>query len=286
MTNKILIPVDFSNNSDNAIAYAIELCKRRKHEIDLFHVFTQHSNRYHNFSNESDLVDPRVAEAKETMSQLITRLNLENPDIQFKGLFAEGNLYERIRVQVSTVNYDAIVMGTKGASGLDALLIGSNMFDVFLNTKVPVLAIPETAKKIKIEKIGLLCNFKPAEIDVLKQAIKLYGTDFELVLTHVNSNNQSVHELDKKFAEFIQAIIKETSIDNISYVIKSQSFLIQYKEDISTAIDSVIADEMLDVLLVTKSKKSFFRKIIDENIVKRMAYQIQIPKFFARREEI
>ena len=174
-------------------------------------------------------------------------------------------------------------MGTKGAYGLDALLIGSNMLDVFLNTQTPVLAIPFSDKKIKMDNIGLLCNFKDGEIEVLKQALKLYGTNFQLILVHINTTNETIHVLDKKFEAFIQRIIEETGIEDISYVVKSQSFFITYKENISSAINSVITDEQLDVLLVTKSKKGFLRKITEENIVKKMAYDIQIPKFFAKR---
>src|SRR5690606_41972390 len=108
----------------------------------------------------------------------------------------------------------------------------------------------------------------------------------ELVLIHVNTSDESIHNIDKSFDVFIDKIIEETGIEDISYVIKAQTFFVQYKEDISSAINTVISDALLDVLLVTKSKKSILRKLIEENIVKKMAYDIQIPKFFARRSEI
>ena len=41
---------------------------------------------------------------------------------------------------------DLIVMGTKGASGLKRILIGSNTVNVISKTKVPVLVIPEVAR--------------------------------------------------------------------------------------------------------------------------------------------
>jgi nucleotide-binding universal stress UspA family protein len=286
MSNKILIPVDFSIHSDKAIQYAAQLAKNNNFQIDLLHVFTDHSNIYLNALQDPSLVDPRVPEAKQKMVQLIENKRNEASNIQLQALYADGNLYDVVNQLTTKEHYNAIVMGTKGAFGLDALLTGSNMFDVFLNTKVPVLAVPYSEKAFKVEKVGLLCNFKPAEIDVLKQATKLYGTDFELVLIHVNTSSESIHNIDKSFEVFIDKIIEETGIEDISYVIKSQTFFVQYKENISSAIDTVISDEMLDALLVTKSKKSFLRKIIEENIVKRMAYQIQIPKFFARRTEV
>ena len=285
MANKILIPVDFSIYSDKAISYALQLSAQVKHDITLLHVFTDHSNIYLNSLTNPELIDPRVAEAKRDMENKIQEIKKSNPSAVIEGHFSDGNLYDEVKKRTAEEQYDAIIMGTKGALGLDALLIGSNMFDVFQNTQIPVLAVPYTEKNYKTDKIGLLCNFKYGEIDVLKQAIKVYGTNFELVLVHINTTNDLIKNIDKCFDVFIDKIIEETGIEDISYVVKSQTFFIQYKEDISSAIDTVIADECLDALLVTKSKKGFLRKIIEENIVKRMAYQIQIPKFFAKRIE-
>ena len=282
MANKILIPVDFSPYSKKAVEYACELAMKKGLELVLVHIFTDHSNIYHNSIQNPELINPRVGEVKRDMQHLIASIKNDFPEIQISILYHDGNLYDEIKKIVTAQNYAAIVMGTKGASGLDALIIGSNTFDVFLNTNTPVLAVPYSEKKHKINKLGLLCNFKQGEIDVLKQAIRLYGNDVELVLIHINTSNETLSVLDTKFAKFIQATIEETGVDDISYVIKAQSFFVQYKEDISSAINSVISDELLDTLLVTKSKKGFLRKIVEENIVKKMAYEIQIPKFFAK----
>lgn len=285
MKNKILIPVDFTDHAHQAIDYTCQLAIETAHDIDLIHIFTDHSNIYHNSLTNPDLIDPRVAIAKRDAKNLIENYQEKFPDIKFNIIFKEGILFEKLRETVTENAYDAIVMGTKGSSGLEAILIGSNMFEVFQNTLVPVVAIPKAEKLFKTHKIGLLCNFKDGEIAVLKQAIKLYGTQFELILIHINSANESASLIDGKFKKFIEKIISETGIDDISYVIKAQSFLIQYKEDISSAISSVITDELIDLLLVTKSKKGFLRKITEENVVKRMAYDIQIPKFFGRSQQ-
>lgn len=285
MADRILIPVDFSPYSDKAIEYALQLQERSPQHIDLVHVFTEETNIYQQSLSNPELIHPKVAEAKRQMQERVKIISSTFPDIEVREIFKEGNLYTEVRKLAEQNTYNAIVMGTKGAFGLDALISSSNMYDVFLNTKLPVLAVPFQEKEFRIEKIGLLCNFKYGEIDVLKQAIKLYGTDFELILIHVNTTNDTISNIDKSFDVFIEKIIEETGIENISYVIKAQNFFVQYKEDVSSAIESVIADERLDALLVTKSKKTFLRKIIEENIVKKMAYQIHIPKFFARRIE-
>lgn len=285
MANKILIPVDFSIHSKNAIHYACKLQLLNPHDIDLLHVFPTQNNAFSNKKEDLEIINPNALEGEKSMQVMLSELRDEYPNTSFTAVYREGKLYESVKNLVVDNSYDAIIMGTKGASGLDALLNGSNMFDVFLNSNVPVLAVPFTDKLFNTDKIGLLCNFKDGELDVLNQAIKLYGREFELVLIHINTSDDSINNLDKKFELFIDRIVETTQIDNISYVIKSQTFFIQFKEDISSAINSVITDESLNGLLVTKSKKSFLRKIVEENIVKKMAYDIQIPKFFGKSHQ-
>ncbi len=282
MAKKILIPVDFSEHSNKAIEYACALNKSVYHDIDLIYVFTDHKDIYKDSQANGDLIDPRVGSAKRDMQKIISRLVETAPELNVNVVFRDGNIYTEIKKLTSTNEYDAIVMGTKGASGLDAVLSGSNMYEIFENTHVPVLAVPLTSRKVRLNKVGLLCNFKDGEIEVLKQAIRLMGKDFELVLIHINTENDDVKNIDKKFKDFIHRIIQETGIDDISYIIKNQAFFIQYKENVSKSIDSVIEDEQIDLLLITKSKKGFLRKVMEENIVRKMAYQIQIPKFFAK----
>lgn len=279
---KFLIPVDFSEYSQVAIDYALQIASESGHEIDFIHVFTNHSNLYINKQLPTTLVDPQVEISKNKMATLLPSCLAKNPNIKINCIYKDGNLFEEISKVTASFAYDAVIMGTRGSSGLEAVFLGSNTYDVIINTKTPVLAIPLQTKKYKHQRVGLLCNFKQGEIDVLKQAIKVIGAEVELVLIHINKIDLSITEINQKFTPWIDEIIKQTGIDNISYTIKSQASYIRATEDMTHAIDSVIIDEQIDLLLITKSKKSVFRKLIDENIVKKMAYDTSIPKFFAK----
>jgi len=63
-----------------------------------------------------------------------------------KKSIAQGSLVPEMSKIIAEERPDLIVMGTKGASGLKRVLIGSNTVKVIANTKVPVLVIPEKAK--------------------------------------------------------------------------------------------------------------------------------------------
>jgi nucleotide-binding universal stress UspA family protein len=280
--NKILIPVDFSEDSLSAIQYACQLISQndRKQEVDLIHVFTHHSNSYVN-RQAYPIEDPQVKISEKDMERLLANLQNEHPDIKFNTIFKEGNLFEEISKVTAGFDYDAVIMGTKGSSGLEAIFLGSNTYDVILNTKTPVVGIPQKTKSLKKDRVGLLCNFKEGEIEVLQHAIKLIGTDFELVLIYVNKDDRRISDIDAQFRGWIEEIISRTGIQNISYTIKPQVLYNRAAENISHAISSVLIDEQIDFLLITRSRKSIFRKLIEENIVRKMAYNMTIPTLFA-----
>lgn len=281
---KFLIPVDFSEDSQTAIEYACQLiaANANAQEIDLLHIFTKHSNMYANSKVNTAVVDPDVEIAKSNMRKLLDVISLKFPTVTCNPIYRDGNLYEETSKLTAAFDYDAVIMGTKGSSGLEALFLGSNTYDVILNSTTPVLAIPRETKAFKKERIGLLCNFKPAEIEALQQAILLLGTDFELVLLHVNKNDLSIQQIDQQFQPWIKEIIETTGIQDISYTVKSQVLYNRTVENLSDAINSVIIDEHIDILLLTKSRKSIFRKLVEENVLRKMAYDLTIPKFFAR----
>lgn len=280
--SKILIPVDFSEDAQTAVEYACQLISQngQKQDIDFIHVFTHHSNSYVNIHSGS-LEDPQVKISEKQMSNLIADLQTRYPTINFASLFKDGNLFEEISKVTAEFKYDAVIMGTKGSSGLEAIFLGSNTYDVILNTKTPVLGIPKNTAQFKKDRVGLLCNFKEGEIEVLLHAIKLLGNAFELALIYVNKDDRPINDIDAQFKGWIAEIIDRTGIHNISYTIKPQVLYNRAAENVSHAISNVLIDEQIDFLLITRSRKSIFRRLIEENIVRKMAYNMTIPTLFA-----
>ncbi|GAA4167372.1 universal stress protein [Sphingobacterium ginsenosidimutans] len=277
--SRLLIPVDFSENAEVAANYAAQIAQETHDEITLFHSFTSHINK---FANAKHLIDPTEEDARGKMEKLVAELLQKYPSIKISTLFTNGILAESLEKQEIKENYQTVIMGTKGVTGLESVLIGSNTYDVIKESKIPVLAIPKNAVKLKKDNIALLTNFKPGELEVLKQAIPLYGKDFHLQLIHINKNELEINILGSNLEKWIEQIIAETGIEDISYIVKAPSYFAGSRENIANGIHTIIRDEDIDVILITKSRKTFFQNIFTENIVKHMAFEIEVPNFFGR----
>src|SRR5690606_7934505 len=124
------------------------------------------------------------------------------------------NLREVISRESKENSFELIVMGTKGATGLRYALMGSNTFDVISKSHIPVLAVPEESI-YKLQKVGVLSNYKNSEIDVLNDFIKIVGTKFSGVLLHVN---EEADKSDQDYAQTWKEVVKEkTGIEDLDY---------------------------------------------------------------------
>lgn len=280
---KILVPIDFSENSIIAARYAREIALENHDELVFLHVYTKHVNKYANFVVRGEkIIDPTIKDAEQKLSELVNQVKDKYPTLTISQLFDEGILSEVIAKETAKNSYKVVVMGTKGASGIESVLIGSNTYDAIKDAQIPVLAIPAYATTYKKDTIALLTNFKPGELEVLKQAIPVFGNKFHLLLIHINKAEAELKVLDKKFDEWIDSIIRETGIDDISYTIKNRSYFVNSAERIANGIQSMIRDENIDIILITKSRKTFFQNLFSENIIKEMAMEIMIPNFFGK----
>jgi nucleotide-binding universal stress UspA family protein len=166
----IIAPVDFSDASKNALSFAAEIARRTKANLLIVNILEKPEDE---------------AEAKNKLADVESKLKSGfGSDLSCEALFVKGgSLPTAISTVIKEQDPDLLVMGTKGASGLKKILIGSNTVNVLAETKVPVLVIPEAARFEDFNRTG-------------KNRIVL-ATDLESV------NNEEGLELLKEIAMLI-----------------------------------------------------------------------------------
>jgi nucleotide-binding universal stress UspA family protein len=128
----ILAPVDFSDASANSVLFAAELSKRSSARLVIVHIVRK---------GETE------SEIKNSLKSIESDLKRSiDADLNCESLLAHGDLITALKKIIAVQQPDLIIMGTKGASGLKKILIGSNTVNVISKTKLPVLVIPEVAR--------------------------------------------------------------------------------------------------------------------------------------------
>lgn len=137
----ILLPTDFSQNSRNAAAYAMQFFKDIPCNFHFLHVFPVSPD---SLPSQFTTIPPEI---QEQFDLLLNELNLSNLNLNhnFYISYKVNYFIEAVREQVVSKNIDLILMGTKGATNRENSVIGKNTSDVMMKVKCPLLAISEKA---------------------------------------------------------------------------------------------------------------------------------------------
>ena len=133
----ILCPVDFSDTSDHALQYALELAKKFDAKVQAVHVYQL---PVYAMPDGAVLPGPELASAiTERIHQDLTALRKRYPGVETHLL--EGVPHVEINALANKIEASMIVMGTHGRSGLAHMLIGSVAERVVRTSPIPVLTI-------------------------------------------------------------------------------------------------------------------------------------------------
>lgn len=150
--NKILVPIDFSENSRIALDWAMTLADKLNARVVLFHaidmpdVMKEPAQRHVLLKN--DILQRVRDEADKDLQAFADKYDEEKittaPDI------VEGKPFIEIIKAAKTYNADLIVMGTHGRTGLQKMLIGSVAEKVVRKAPCPVLTVKHPDYKFEM----------------------------------------------------------------------------------------------------------------------------------------
>ncbi len=263
--NKILVPLDFSPCSDNALRYAIEFAKRMDASLTLLHV-------YHIPAYNADMPIPEEAlnvireSAIKTLEEIKARILKENNlevHIKAEPGFSAMTIEEESKAMKATM----IIMGTQGANGLKRAVMGSHAAYVCTHASVPVLAIPEMARFTGINKVVIASEFLDAEYPLLREfieGIKPFRPDIEIL-----------HIVESE---------KETQEATLAFRNKLESYLSYPKITVSELYGNAVqqigdhtAFRHTDMLVMINHKRNIFQKIFTRSITKEFVFRAQVP---------
>lgn len=153
-SNKILIPVDFSDTSLLAIKHGAFLAKYTKGDVYLLHVINKQYEHYAVLEQPLHIDNPEAYEtgASNKLNELAGSVSKEY-GVSVNTIVSLGNPTKEIINTAKDIKADLVVMGTHGYSPLEELVIGSNTLKVITKSSCPVMTMSEKAKKLGYSNI-------------------------------------------------------------------------------------------------------------------------------------
>lgn len=174
--SEILIATDFSDASDNALAYAKGMARNFESELLLVHVTAPLA---HIAVPESVWVDDdsaRIgAELEATQS---AGAALRSEGFKATQLSAFGGVAREIAQAAAEHHADLIVAGTHCRKGLNRLIFGSDAESILKATNLPVLIVGPKAKTAPVGKLHLHFVLCAVNLDEHGADVALYSRQF------------------------------------------------------------------------------------------------------------
>lgn len=163
----ILVPIDFTPVTENALVFAIDLAKAHNSNIVLLHV-VEHSS------------EKKVAEKK--LTQLIEKYSTGH-NLTLTTNLVVGKVLTDIGLIADSLDVDLLIMGTHSV-GLWGKVFGSNAMSVISNSDVPIILTQKASKFSNINTIVMTVDLVKESMQVVRYAAKvakLFGSKIHLV---------------------------------------------------------------------------------------------------------
>ncbi|WP_291782994.1 universal stress protein [Cecembia sp.] len=261
---KILVPTDFSENALNALDFAKKIAHKEHASITLFYAFYA---VYDFAAQATEILGQIEQEAKSELKKATEAGKAEGLEFNYK--IMQGTVSSAVTSFAYREEYDLIVMGTQGASGIKKALIGSNTGHVIKESKTAVLAVPEAAKLNKVKKIAIGLELQNEEEKYFK---KLFDLTRELSLPYEFFHLQKENNFEKSI-EFkgLESHLKE------QYPDLKLDFKIFQKEDTEKGLKEYLEENEEALLVMFYKHKTFFEYLFNRSESLKMAFHTHVP---------
>jgi len=266
---RILIPCDFSDTSENALNYGVELANYFSADIILLH------------SNQIPVMNPEMGltaysmedinnDSLDALKNLAQKLKLTNAKVGNIEYHSEiGSVEEAVKEAGRKYSADLIVMGISGhGSALSKALIGSAAVSVSKDIEIPVLIVPPGINFGKIGRIAYACNYDKNIASGLAK-VKEFNAAFEssLYILHVVEKG---HELNTEEIEVDNYI--ERRLDDSPH----RTFIISENKT-SEALLAFTKNNAIDLIIIEPKKHSLFHKLFNKSVTEDIAFNSTVP---------
>ena len=242
----ILVGIDFSKGSLQALEYAISLANITKSDIIMLWIDQQvepENGFVH--AEQNDFKD----EASQHISEILEKYTplLNSGKLHYK--IRKGKVYAEIANQAKLSKSSLIVKDTNGSIGVDEYWVGNNAFRVVTSAPCPVITIhPNNKSHINFEHILLpidTTSYTMQKVPLIVELAGLLGSEIHILglnatglVTLQKKVDDNVRKVEQLLTE--QKIIYTTEMIKNSNITKT---ILSYADEIGAGIIAIMTEQ-------------------------------------------
>ena len=265
---KILVPVDFSELSENATNYAVELAKRTKAELILINVFYVPV-----FAYDAAMMLPTAHELERESIQNLEKLKKSilkmNDHLKVRYYYTQGIPVDEINIYAIQEEIDLIVIGAQGTGYLEERIFGSTATTLIRSGVASILVINKHVKFREPEKIVLAVDYAETDnnsvLKTLKQLIATFDSHLFVLNVFSESYVPPSDEVEESF--------------HLAHALKyvPHTFSIAEHNEVVTGIKEFVKQQGIHMVAMIARSHSLLSRIFHEPYTKEMAFHSEVP---------
>ena len=205
----ILVPIDFSADSINALEHAIKFANAVKANIRMVHV-----QKSKNFKVPKYFIDFERMYSNNVDDYFKVILEKYKPKIMlgFDYVVRNGKVYREIVEQAIKDDAYLIIIGTHGISGFEEFWIGSNSYRVVSNAECPVVTIRNGYLRKTIKKIVLPIDMtieSRQKTNLTVEIAKFFNSEIHVVSVKETNTPAVVEKIERYVVQTTEYIKKK-----------------------------------------------------------------------------
>lgn len=240
---KILVPTDFSQDAANALDFAIQFNEVVKGEIVLMHVLELPASTV-NYGADITAATAEVVYRRELIDGISRDLHQLADKVRAAGQQAAirteyGSPYKSIGVEVEEERADWVIMGSRGASGLKEVFLGSNAERVIRHSTCPVITVQEPTDLTAIKNMVFASDLRSegdAVVAKAKEFQKLFGLNMHVVRVKTPYNFLTDEAAKKELDAFASRNNLEDYTNNVEEAEFADEGIVRFAEKINAGM--------------------------------------------------
>lgn len=266
----ILIPTDFSCNAWNAMQYAAALLQHEPCRYVLVNAHYVAPPMVDNIT--ADYIDLMSKDSMEELTKVLD--SFQGLTHHAESCFEQRSPYGELELVIDRLleedPADLIIMGTKGASGVAEVLIGTTAYSLIKTVNCPIICVPENARFTNPKKILFAADFKPVSSDNIFAPMLHITRQFqaEIMILNVLKDEKTM----SSWEEATEGLGIHEYLDEASHSFHSSS-----GKDIAKCIEDFTWKNRIDLVVMLKREHSFWETIFNASMTKKMAFHTNTP---------
>lgn len=266
----IVVPVDFSEVSQNAVNYAADLAGLIGTNLALIHVLhipVTFSEVPATVYNMQELID----NAEEEVNKIrLSVFDKTDGKITVHTKVVEGDIVSEIDRYCASIDTYAVVMGAESANAFERFLFGGKTLTAMKELKWPIIVVPPDTHFKQLRKIGLACDFNNVidtiPVKEIKRLVKEFEAEFHVV--HVNTHSGDLLNPEQvEQSEWLHELIGD---------LKPKYDFIR-GTDMEKSVCEFAEKNGLDLLIVIPKKHNIISDFFQHSHSKRVVLHSHIP---------